>query len=177
MRREYLDGRLVLLEGDITKVAADAIANAANSQLVGGGGVDGAIHRAGGPSIMKELDSIRAEAGGCPTGGAVVTAAGDLPAKWVIHTVGPIYKDGRSNEPELLASCYRTCLQLARERGARTITFPSISTGVYGYPISSAAAIALRTVAEGLDEIDQATFVLFGVAAFETFADVVDIQL
>ena len=169
MRREYLGGKLVLLEGDITKVEADAITNAANSRLAGGGGVDGAIHRAGGPSIMKQLDEIRSETGGCPTGSAVVTGAGALPAKWVIHTVGPIYRDGQSNEPELLASCYRTCLQLAQDRGARTITFPSISTGVYGYPMTPAAEIALQTVAAGLEEIDQATFVLFGAEAFSTF--------
>ena len=177
MKRGYLDGKLVLLEGDITKIAADAIANVANSQLVGGGGVDGAIHRAGGPSIMRELDVIRAEKGGCPTGSAVITGAGNLPSKWVIHTVGPIYKDGRSDEPELLASCYRTCLELARDRGARTIAFPSISTGVYGYPMAAAAEIALETVAAGLEEIDQATFVLFGVEAFETFANVADRRL
>src|SRR5579864_2536649 len=135
--------RLQLVVGDITRIAVDAIVNAANSALAGGGGVDGAIHRAGGPSIMRELDQIRAKAGGCPTGSAVVTAAGQLPARFVFHAVGPVYRDGKHGEPDLLASCYRTCLKLAEERGIATIAFPSISTGIYGYPIRDAAPIAL----------------------------------
>lgn len=159
------------MEGDITEVPADAIVNAANSGLAGGGGVDGAIHHAGGPSIMKELDAIRAKIGHCPTGDAVVTGAGKLPAKVVIHAVGPVYRDGKQGEPELLASCYRTALRLAREHGAATVTFPAISTGVYGYPLAEAAEIAVRTVADGLREaegkIEQATFVLFGKPAYE----------
>src|SRR5579872_2195539 len=127
--------KLILQEGDITRVAVDAIVNAANSSLAGGGGVDGAIHRAGGPEIMRELDGIRQKAGGCPTGSAVATGAGRLPAKYVFHAVGPVYRDGRHREPGLLASCYRKCLELAEERGVATITFPAISTGIYGYPL------------------------------------------
>jgi O-acetyl-ADP-ribose deacetylase (regulator of RNase III) len=170
---EFRVGRslLVLLEGDITKVPADAIVNAANSSLAGGGGVDGAIHRAGGPSIPRELDEIRTRSGRCPAGDAVVTNAGLLPAKYVIHAVGPIYRDGKHGEPEQLASCYRTALRLAREKGATTLTFPAISTGVYGYPLAAAAEIALRTVVDGLQgaeaKIEKATFVLFGKPAYE----------
>jgi O-acetyl-ADP-ribose deacetylase (regulator of RNase III) len=162
---------LALLEGDITKVPADAIVNAANASLAGGGGVDGAIHRAGGPSIMRELDEIRPRIGRCPAGDAVVTGAGKLPAQYVIHAVGPVYRDGKHGEPERLASCYRTALRLAREKGARTVTFPAISTGVYGYPVAEAAEIALRTVIDGLEqaggEIEKATFVLFGAPAYQ----------
>ena len=127
--------KIVLHEGDITQLAVDAMVNAANSALAGGGGVDGAIHRAGGPAIMRELDAIRPSIGSCPTGKAVATSAGRLPAKYVFHAVGPIYRDGRHGEPELLASCYRECLAMADERGVATISFPSISTGVYGYPL------------------------------------------
>jgi O-acetyl-ADP-ribose deacetylase (regulator of RNase III) len=163
---------LSLIEGDITRVPADAIVNAANSGLVGGGGVDGAIHRAGGPSIMKELDVIRAEIGRCLTGDAVVTGAGNLPAQYVIHTVGPVYRDGRHQEPEQLASCYRTSLRLAEERGAKSVTFPSISTGVYGYPMAEAAEVALHAAGEYLRRpdctLEKVTFVLFGAAALET---------
>ena len=169
------DSVLVLLEGDITKVPVDAVVNAANSQLVGGGGVDGAIHRAGGRSIMAELDAMRPNIGACPTGKAVVTGAGDLPAQYVIHAVGPIYRDGRQGEPELLASCYRTSLELAAERGAASISFPSISTGVYGYPIADAAEIALRTAIDFLSgprhSIEKAIFVLFGQSAYEVHAE------
>jgi O-acetyl-ADP-ribose deacetylase (regulator of RNase III) len=167
--------RLTLLEGDITRVAADAMVNAANSALAGGGGVDGAIHRAGGPAIMRELDAIRARAGGCPTGSAVATGAGRLPAKYVLHAVGPVYRDGRHGEPELLASCYRKCLELAEEREAATITFPAISTGVYGYPLEKAAAIALREVTAHLNReaahVQHAIFVLFGRPAYEAYAE------
>ena len=120
--------KIVLEEGDITRVAADAIVNAANSALAGGGGVDGAIHRAGGPEIMRELDGIRGQIGACPTGSAVATAAGRLPAQYVFHAVGPVYRDGRHGEPELLASCYRKCLEMAEERGVRAVSFPAIST-------------------------------------------------
>lgn len=141
-----------LLQGDITRIAVDAIVNAANSQLAGGGGVDGAIHRAGGNQIMRELDEIRGRIGRCETGSAVVTGAGRLPAKYVIHAVGPRYRDGKHGEPEQLESCYRTALQLAAERDVHTISFPSISTGIYGYPIEEAAGIALRTVIAWLQE-------------------------
>src|SRR5690349_7049957 len=126
--------KIVLQQGDITRVAVDAIVNAANSALAGGGGVDGAIHRAGGPAIMRELDGIRARIGQCSTGNAVATTAGNLPAKYVFHAVGPVYRDGRHVEPELLASCYKTCLDLAEELDVKTISFPAISTGIYGYP-------------------------------------------
>jgi O-acetyl-ADP-ribose deacetylase (regulator of RNase III) len=144
--------QLQLLKGDITKIAVDAIVNAANSQLAGGGGVDGAIHRAGGPAIMRELDEIRERIGRCEPGKAVATGAGNLPAKYVFHAVGPRYRDGLHGEAELLQSCYTTCLQLAVERDVKTISFPSISTGIYGYPIEEAAEIAVRTVAEWLQE-------------------------
>ena len=167
--------KIELREGDITRVAADAIVNAANSALVGGGGVDGAIHRAGGPEIMRELDGIRREIGHCPTGSAVATGAGRLPAKWVFHAVGPVYRDGRHGEPELLASCYRKCLEMAEERGAATISFPAISTGVYGYPLDEAAEIALRELKSHLERpagsVGRAIFVLFGRPAFQAYAE------
>jgi O-acetyl-ADP-ribose deacetylase len=169
-------GRLLTLrEGDIIRVAADAIVNAANSALAGGGGVDGAIHRAGGPAIMRELEEIRARFGGCPTGSAVVTSAGNLPSKYVFHAVGPVYRDGRHQEPELLASCYRKCLELAEEHEVETISFPAISTGVYGYPLTEAARIALREVMAHLEQPDRkvrhAIFVLFGKNAYEAFVN------
>src|SRR4051794_25789201 len=127
--------KMMLKEGDITRIPVDAMVNAANSALAGGGGVDGAIHRAGGPSLMRELAAYD----GCPTGSAVPTGAGKLPAKYVFHAVGPVYRDGRHGEPELLASCYRKCMELGDERKVRTISFPAISTGVYGYPAKDAA--------------------------------------
>lgn len=164
---------LALWQGDITKFAADAIVNAANSQLLGGGGVDGAIHRAGGPSIMAELDVIRARTGGCPTGSAVLTGAGKLPARYVLHAVGPVYRDGKQGEPELLASCYRTCLQLAQDNGARTVSFPSISTGVYGYPLEAAARIAVCEVRAFFERpdcrVERVTLVVFDRAALEAY--------
>jgi len=170
--------KIVCLEADITLVAADAIVNAANSALAGGGGVDGAIHRAGGPEIMRELDEIRRRMGGCPTGSAVATGAGRLPAQYVFHAVGPVYRDGRHGEPDLLASCYRTCLRLAEERAVETISFPAISTGVYGYPPAEAARIAIREVKAHLERKDvkvrQAIFVLFGKAAYEAYAEIVE---
>lgn len=167
--------KVVLREDDITRVAADAIVNAANSALAGGGGVDGAIHRAGGPAIMRELDVIRARIGRCPAGSAVATSAGKLPAQHVFHAVGPVYRDGHHGEPELLASCHRKCLELAAERDVATITFPAISTGVYGYPLEEAASIALREVAAHLKNPDcklrEVIFVLFGRAAYDAFAE------
>jgi O-acetyl-ADP-ribose deacetylase (regulator of RNase III) len=172
MTRTLVNGkRIRLLEGDITTINADAIVNAANSALAGGGGVDGAIHRVGGPGIMRELDRIR-PSGGCPTGSAVATGAGRLPARFVFHAVGPVWLDGRRNEPELLVSCYRTCLRMADERGLKTMTFPSISTGAYGYPIEEAAPLAIRSVAEhlaGRSSLEEVTFVLFGRAAFDAY--------
>lgn len=134
--------KVVLIRGDITEEATDAIVNAANSGLLGGGGVDGAIHRAGGPSIMKECRMI----GSCPTGSAVITGPGRLKARYVIHAVGPVYTGGKSGEAKLLASAYTTCLNLAAKNGLSSIAFPSISTGAYGYPIREAARVALTAV-------------------------------
>ena len=178
---EWISGtgrKIVLQEGDITRVAADAIVNAANSARAGGGGVDGAIHRAGGGEIMRELDVIRRQIGRCATGSAVATAAGRLPAKYVFHAVGPVYRDGRHGEPELLASCYRKCLEMAEERDVRTVSFPAISTGVYGYPLEEAAGIALGEVKAHLDKADtklqQVVFVLFGKAAYEVYASLME---
>jgi O-acetyl-ADP-ribose deacetylase (regulator of RNase III) len=135
-----------LIQGDITKIETDAIVNAANSSLLGGGGVDGAIHRAGGPAILEECRQIRAKQGGCEVGQAVITTAGRLPAKYVIHTVGPVWNGGHNGEPELLANCYRNSLQLAVDNGVQTIAFPNISTGIYRFPKPEAATIALATV-------------------------------
>ncbi len=149
-----------LVQGDITRQQVDAIVNAANSRLAGGGGVDGAIHRAGGPSIMKECRAI----GGCPTGEAVITTGGNLPARHVIHAVGPVYRNGVSGEPQLLASAYRNSLRLADSHGLKTIAFPSISTGAYGYPVAEAARIALSTVIDylrGTTSLERVIFVLF----------------
>ena len=139
-------GRLHLVQGDLTKLNTTAIVNAANSRLLGGGGVDGAIHRAGGPQILAECRKIRDRQGGCQTGEAVITSGGRLPAQYVIHTVGPVYQDGRHGEPELLASCYRHSLRLAAENQLASVAFPGISTGIYGYPKAEAATIAVREV-------------------------------
>ena len=162
------------MQGDITIVPADAIVNAANSALAGGGGVDGAIHRAGGPAIMADLVGRYGPGRHCPTGSAVVSTAGELPATIVIHAVGPVWRGGASGEPEALASAYRTSLDLAAREGCRSVAFPSISTGVYGYPSDLAAAVALQTVdgwlAEHPDTLDSVTFVLFSgdsLTAFE----------
>jgi O-acetyl-ADP-ribose deacetylase (regulator of RNase III) len=168
--------KIVLHQGDITQVAVDAMVNAANSALAGGGGVDGAIHRAGGPTIMRELDAIRKSIGRCPTGKAVATGAGRLPAKFVFHAVGPIYRDGLRGEAELLASCYRECLSMAEERGVITISFPAISTGVYGYPMEEATAVAVREVKAHLEQVNgsvrEVTFVLFDRNAWKAYAKV-----
>lgn len=174
MEREFRDKRIRLVIGDITKVPADAIVNAANSALAGGGGVDGAIHRAGGPAIMRELDEIRRSSGGCPTGTAVATAAGSLPARYVFHAVGPVYSGGRRNEAQLLESCYRTCLEMAEERALKIVSFPAISTGVYRYPIKEAAAIASRAVRCHLErdttQVQEVIFVLFDRQTYEVYA-------
>lgn len=137
-------------KGDITRITADVIVNAANSSLMGGGGVDGAIHRAGGPSILNECREIVKRQGGCPTGEAVITTAGNLPAKFVIHTVGPVWSGGNAREKELLAKCYSNSLALAEKNNCRTISFPSISTGAYRFPIDLAGEIAVRTVSDYL---------------------------
>ena len=166
--------KLRLVVGDITKIRVDAIVNAANSGLRGGGGVDGAVHRAGGPAIMRELDGIRANSGGCPTGSAVVTGAGALPARYVFHAVGPIYHDGLHGEPEHLANCYRKCLELAEQHSVHSISFPAISTGVYGYPLQEAAEIALEMIASRLRHPDcpvqEVLLVLFDQGAYAVHA-------
>ncbi len=173
--------KLVLVEGDITKIPADAIVNAANSRLAGGGGVDGAIHRAGGPLIMQELDEMRPRVGCCAPGDAVVSGAGSLPAKYVVHAVGPVFRDGRHGEPEQLASCYRTSLRLAEERGARSVSFPSISTGAYGYPMAEAAELAVETVVAYLKRpecrIETVTLALFGTPAYQAHIEAARRQL
>lgn len=140
--------RITVFQGDITRERVDAIVNAANSGLRGGGGVDGAIHRAAGPELMRECDKIREAQGGCPTGSAVVTPAGNLPCRYVIHAVGPVWQGGTNNEDELLAQAYQSCLALAEELKLRTIAFPNISTGVYGFPRERAARIVARVIAE-----------------------------
>jgi len=162
---------LELVEGDITQQDTDAIVNAANSALRPGGGVDGAIHRAGGPAIEAEARQL----GGCPTGEARITTGGNLKARYVIHTVGPVYKDGLRREPELLASCYRESLKLAAAQGLKTVAFPSISTGVYGYPLEAAAKVTLTTIKDYLaqhPEIERVRLVLFGRSTYETYAGV-----
>ena len=140
-----------LIKGDITKIKVDAIVNAANSSLLGGGGVDGAIHRAGGPKILEECKAIREKQGGCKTGDAVITTGGNLPAKYVIHTVGPVWQGGKNNEDELLANAYKNSLRLATEYEIKSIAFPNISTGVYGFPKQRAAEIAVNTVKDFLN--------------------------
>lgn len=165
--------RMALVEGDITKIPCDAIVNAANSTLLGGGGVDGAIHRAAGPGLLAECRTL----GGCPTGEAKITAGHRLPSRFVIHTVGPVYRGGGHGEPELLRSCYASSLALAAQRDLRTLAFPAISCGVYRYPIDKAARIALTTTAEFLAEhprISRVTFVLFGQETFSIYRNVFD---
>jgi O-acetyl-ADP-ribose deacetylase (regulator of RNase III) len=169
MDRIEIDGRtLELVQGDITSQEVDAIVNAANSGLRGGGGVDGAIHRAGGPSIMAECRRI----GGCPTGSAVVTGAGRLKAKHVIHAVGPVWHGGNAGEAELLAGAYGKSMEIAAELGLRSVAFPSISTGAYGYPVELAAAVALGAVAEylrGETTVRLVRFVLFDTATLTEY--------
>src|SRR3989304_6285311 len=160
--------KLELVEGDITRQDTEAIVNAANSRLAGGGGVDGAIHRAGGPQIMAECKKI----GGCPTGEAVITSGGRLKAKYVIHAVGPVYQGGEKGEAKLLASAYQNSLMRASENRVRSMSFPSLSTGAYGYPFDEAAPVALKTISEYLkhhDEIEHVRFVLFGEEAYREY--------
>ena len=170
MKVEIDGATLELVQGDITTQDVDAIVNAANTGLRGGGGVDGAIHRAGGPAVMEECRAI----GRCDTGDAVITTGGNLPARHVIHTVGPVYRDGQSGEPALLASAYRRSLEVAVENGLRTVAFPSISTGVYGYPVADAAKVALGTVIDFLkgrpEVLSLVGFVLFSAGDYETYA-------
>ncbi len=170
MRVKVRDKVLELIKGDITEQDTDAIVNAANERLIPGGGVDGAIHRKGGPSIAEEARKI----GGCPTGKAVVTGAGNLKAKYVIHAVGPIYIDGKSGEPELLASAYREALLRAEELKLSSVAFPSLSTGAYGYPMIEAAPIALKTIVEFLkthERPELVRMVLWGDEAFSVYAE------
>ena len=156
--------KIEVIKGDITKIKVDAIVNAANSSLLGGGGVDGAIHRAGGASILEECRKIAARQGGCKTGEAVITTAGNLPSKFVIHTVGPIWNGGKNKESHLLANCYKNSLQLAVDNNCRSIAFPNISTGVYRFPKEEAAVIAVKTVKEFIlanNEIEEVIFICF----------------
>jgi O-acetyl-ADP-ribose deacetylase (regulator of RNase III) len=176
MEQEINASTLILSCGDITKESTDAIVNAANSGLVGGGGVDGAIHRAGGPEIMQQCRKI----GGCPTGKAVITTAGNLKAKYVIHTVGPRYYDGTGKEAALLKSAYHESLKLASTKHLKSIAFPAISTGAYGYPIHEAARIALQTTIEYLKEhqdIQLVRFVLYDHTSYDIFTKELEILL
>ena len=160
--------RFFLEEGDITRQETEAIVNAANSRLAGGGGVDGAIHRAGGPTIMDECRKI----GGCPTGQAVITTGGNLKARYVIHTVGPIYRGGNQGEADLLSGAYRESLKLAQRKGLRSVAFPSLSTGAYGYPLEEAAELAVKTVVGFIQEnpvFDRIGFNLFGHSAYQAY--------
>jgi O-acetyl-ADP-ribose deacetylase (regulator of RNase III) len=164
--------RIMVVEGDITKQQVEAIVNAANSTLLGGGGVDGAIHRAAGPGLVEECRKL----GGCPTGQAKITKGYNLSAKWVIHTVGPVWRGGAGREDELLASCYRTSLELAVEMGTRTIAFPAISTGAYGFPLERATAIAVREVRSFLEKnpsLEKVVFVCFGKYTYESYLNAV----
>jgi len=165
--------KLTIIQGDITKQATDAIVNAANSSLMGGGGVDGAIHRTGGPAILEECKKIVARQGRLPAGKAVITTGGNLKARYVIHTVGPIWHGGKGNEAELLRSAYYECLKLATENKLASISFPSISTGAYGYPVDEAAKIAVSTVVSFLKEqptsLKDVVFVLFDARTYESY--------
>ena len=164
--------RLKLIQGDITKIEADAIVNAANSSLLGGGGVDGAIHRAGGPAILEECRKIRAAQGGCPTGEAVITTAGDLPAQYVIHTVGPVWQGGDQQEEQLLGNAYLNSLKLAQKHNICSLSFPNISTGIYGFPKELAAAIAWETVSQFLMKHPQkVSFVCFDHENFRIYEE------
>ncbi|HEX8997254.1 MAG TPA: O-acetyl-ADP-ribose deacetylase [Ktedonobacterales bacterium] len=163
-----MTGRMIATRGDITRMEVDAIVNAANSSLLGGGGVDGAIHRAAGPELVAECRTL----GGCPTGEARITRGYRLPARWVIHTVGPVWNGGHRREDELLASCYRNSLALAAEHGARSVAFPAISTGIYRFPLDRATSIAVRETADFLrehPEIEQITFACFSESAEQMY--------
>ncbi|MFE2346932.1 O-acetyl-ADP-ribose deacetylase [Kitasatospora cineracea] len=164
--------QITLVQGDITEQQVDAVVNAANSSLLGGGGVDGAIHRRGGPEILAECRALRAShyGKGLPTGRAAATTAGRLPARWVVHTVGPVYRaEDYRQRSELLASCYRESLRVAVGLGARTVAFPAVSAGIYGWPLDDAARIALTAVVEEAPNLDEVRFVLFGAEAYASF--------
>ena len=168
--------KLSVIQGDITRQSTDAIVNAANSSLMGGGGVDGAIHRAGGPAILEACKQVVSRQGRLPTGKAVITTGGNLPARFVIHTVGPVWHGGHRGEPELLASAYRESLQVTTDNNLGSISFPSISTGAYGYPVTEAAKVAIKSVVNFLKEnvtsIKEVVFVLFDAATFQSYASV-----
>ena len=176
MKRKIGSATLHLVEGDITQQQVDAIVNAANSRLAGGGGVDGAIHRRGGPAIMEE--TRRRYPQGCPTGSAVISGAGKLPARWVIHAVGPVWRGGTHGEAELLASAYRRSLELAVQHQCRTVAFPSLSTGAYRYPLDQAARVALQTIIDFLrtrpGTLQEVRMVLFGTEAYQAYARVLE---
>jgi len=164
--------KLIILEGDITKQETDAIVNAANSSLMGGGGVDGAIHRAGGPAILEDCKKIVAERGRLPAGQAVITTGGNLKARYVIHTVGPVYYGGKNGEPETLASAYRESLKLAVDNNLKSISFPSISTGAYSYPLYEASQIALGAVIDFLNNnasLEEVVFILFDIITYNAY--------
>lgn len=166
--------KIALVKGDITEIEIDAIVNAANSSLMGGGGVDGAIHRKGGPQILEDCKEIRRTCGECPPGQAVITGAGGLPAKKVIHTVGPIWKGGDQKEAEILANCYRNSIQLALDNKLHKIAFPNISTGVYRFPKKRAAEIAIQTVKEFEDhpDLEEVVFVCFDEENYHLYKDI-----
>jgi len=166
MTNEFISGRIAVIDGGITQQRVDAIVNAANSTLLGGGGVDGAVHRAAGPELRAECRAL----GGCATGQAKITRGYKLPAKWVIHTVGPVWRDGNHSEDELLASCYRNCFALVEQHGIKTVAFPSISTGAYGFPMDRAARIAVRETKDFLERnrsVEKVLLVCFGASALE----------
>jgi O-acetyl-ADP-ribose deacetylase (regulator of RNase III) len=163
-----------IIQGDITQQETEAIVNAANSSLIGGGGVDGAIHSAGGPKIAEECDEIRKRQGGCPTGEAVITGGGNLKARYVIHTVGPFWKGGENNEDQLLSSCYINSLNIAKENNIKSIAFPSISTGAYRFPIKRASMIALQTSIDYIEQndfFDEVRFVLFSKKDYDIYCE------
>lgn len=170
---EYNKTKISIVEGDITKIEVDVIVNAANNTLLGGGGVDGAIHKAGGPTILEQCKKI----GGCPTGEARITTAGNMPSKYVIHTVGPIYKDGSKGEYKLLYNAYYNSLKLAKEYKLKTVAFPSISTGVYGYPKNEASEVAIKAVVDFIDnegQIEEVKYILFSKKDYLLYKEKLD---